>query len=95
MNLSSESESDPLARVSLASAHRNEQDITDEGHEADDETNACSGRQEQQTDLDTRADSIGLNELKRRMDGPSKVDTAYFLLWTRLMIFQGDDLRIS
>jgi hypothetical protein len=81
VNLSSESESDPLAKVSLASAHRNdEQDITDEGHEADDETNACSGRQVQQTDLDTCADPIELNELKRRKDGPSKVSTAYFFL---------------
>jgi hypothetical protein len=96
VNLLSESESDPFARVSPASAHRSdEQDITDEGHEADDETNAYSGRHEQQTDLDTRADPIELKEIKRRMDGPSKVDTVCFFLCTHLIISQGDDLCIS
>ena len=93
MHISSESDFDPFPGASLASAHRSDgQEITDEGHEADDETNT---RREQQTDVNTRVDPIELKELKRRADGHNKVDTTHFSLRMRLIIFQGDDLCIS
>lgn len=93
MHISSESDLDPFPGASLASAHRSDgQETTDEGHEADDENNT---RREQQTDVNTRVDPIELKELKRRADGHNKVDTTYFSLRMRLIIFQGDDLCIS
>lgn len=85
MYISSESDSDHLPRASRASSHgSDEQDITDEGHEADDETNARLTH-EQQIDMDIHADSIELRELKRSTDAHSKVDAAYFLICTRLI----------
>ena len=96
MHISSESDFDPFPGASLASAHRSDgQEITDEGHEADDETNTRRGRPEQQTDVNTRVDPIELKELKRRAEGHNKVDTTYFSLRVRFIIFQGDDLCIS
>jgi hypothetical protein len=86
---SSESDSDLFPRASRASEHHSDgQEIIDEGHEADDETNAlaCGGRYEQQTDMDNRAGPIELKELNRRMDGHSKVDAAYSFICTRLII---------
>ncbi|KAF8493377.1 SPX domain-containing protein [Russula emetica] len=75
--VSSESDSDHLPRDTRASAHCSDgQKITDEGHEADDETNAHDGRHEHQTDVNAPTDSIELNELKRSMDDHSKVTTS-------------------
>jgi hypothetical protein len=77
--ISSESDFDHFPRDTRASAHRSDrQEIADEGHEADDETNARDGRHEHQTDVNTPTDSIKLKVLKRSMDDHGKVDTAYF-----------------
>jgi hypothetical protein len=85
--LSSESDSDPFPRASRASAHRSDgREVTDEGHEADDETNTRGGRHEQQTDVNARADPIELKELKRSTDGPSRVDATYFFSMHALII---------
>ncbi len=63
--------------------HRSDgQEITDEGHEADGETNARNGRHGRPTDVNSRADSIELMELKRRVDAHSKVDKGVLLLST-------------
>ena len=87
MYLSSESDSDPFPGASRASARRSDgREVTDEGHEADDETNTRGGRHEQQTDVNARAEPIELKELKRRTDGPSRVHTAYFFSMHTLMI---------
>lgn len=87
MYISSESDSGHLPRDTRASAHcRDGQEITDEGHGADDETNARSGRREHQTDVNTPTDSIALKELKRSMDDHGKVDSAYFFLSMSLII---------
>jgi hypothetical protein len=85
--VSSESDSDHLPRDTRASAHCSDgQEITDNGHEADDETNARDGRHEHQTDVNAPTDSIKLKELKRSMDDHGKVYTAYFFLCTSLII---------
>jgi hypothetical protein len=77
--ISSESDPDHFPRDTRASAHCSDgQEITDKGHETDDETNSRDGRREHQTDVNTPTDSIELKELKRRMDDHGKVDTAYF-----------------
>lgn len=96
MYVSSESDSGHPPRDTRASAHcRDGQEITDEGHGADDETNARSGRREHQTDVNTPADSIALKELKRSMDDHGKVDSAYFFFMHELNnLSQGDDLCI-
>ena len=79
MYVSSESDSDHLPRDTQASAHWSDgQDITDEGHEADDETNARDGRHEHQPDVNAPTGSIELKELKRSVDDHGKVDTAWF-----------------
>jgi hypothetical protein len=85
--ISSESDTDHFPRDTRASAHSSDgQEITDEGHEADDETNALGGSHEHQTDVNTPTDSIELKELKRSMDDHGKVYTAYFFLYTNLII---------
>jgi hypothetical protein len=77
--VSSESDPDHFPRDTRASAHCGDrQEITDKGHETDDETNARDGRREHQTDVNTPTDSIELKELKRSIDDHGKVDTAYF-----------------
>jgi hypothetical protein len=77
--VSSESDFDHFPRDTRASAHGSDgQEITDEGHETDGETNARDGRHEHQTDVNIPTDSIELKELKRSMDDHGKVDTAYF-----------------
>jgi hypothetical protein len=77
--VSSESDSDHISRDTQASAHRSDgQEITDEGHETDDETNARDGRHEYQTSVKAPTDSIKLKELKKSMDDHGKVDMTYF-----------------
>jgi hypothetical protein len=96
--VSSESDSGHLPRDTRASAHcRDGQELTDEGHKADDETNARSGRREHQTDVNTPTDSIAFKELKRSMDDHGKVDSAYFLFIHEFInnnLSQGDNLCI-
>jgi len=77
--VSSESDSDHFPRDTRASAHGSDgQKITDEGHEADDETNTPGERRaDHQPDVNTPTDSIEFKELKR-MDDHGKVDSAYF-----------------
>jgi len=71
---SSESDPDPLLRGSGASAHRDDgEQIVDEDHEADNESNIHRGGHKQQTAVDTRDGEIELEELTY---GHSKVDTA-------------------
>ena len=74
MDDSSESDPDPLLRGSGASAHHDDgEQIVDEDHEADDESNVHRGRHRQQTAVDTRDGEI---ELKELTGGHSKVDSA-------------------
>ena len=90
MHLSSESDFAPFPGSSLAPAHRSDgQEITDEGHEADDETNTRRGRlrQLEQTDVHTRVDPIELKELNRRADDHNKVDTTHLSLCMCLIFF--------
>lgn len=83
MYISSESDADLFPRDTRASGHSSDgQDITDEGHRADDETNARDGRREQQPDVNAPTDSIELDELKRGMDDHGKVDIAPFFVCT-------------
>jgi len=81
--VSSESDFDHFPRDTRASVHCSDgQEITDEGQEADDETNARDGTRYHQTDVNTpgRTDSIQLKELNRSMDDHGKVDTAFFFM---------------
>lgn len=83
---SSESDPDPLLRGSGASArHRNDgEQIDDEDHEADDESNVHRGSHGQQTAVDSRDGEI---ELKELTSGHSKVDTAWFFTLPPLNVF--------
>lgn len=75
-NPSSESDPDPSPSGSGATAHvSDEQEIADEGHDADDETNIHSERR-RQTAADGRDDQIELRELKRTEDHHGRVDIA-------------------
>jgi hypothetical protein len=70
----SSSDSDHFQRDTRAFTHRSDgQEITDEGHEADDETNAPGGTREHQPGADTHTDSTELNVLKRSTDDHGKV----------------------
>jgi hypothetical protein len=74
---SSESDPDSLLRGSRASAHRDDGDqIFDEDHDADNESDIHRRGHRQQTVVDTLDGEI---ELKELTGGNSNVDTAYSL----------------